>query len=360
MSDHLPRLVEVRRGSIVEARHQGSIVAVEPDGRIVARLGDESMTVSTRSCIKPIQAITVITSGAAERFNLSSREMAVICSSHEGEPMHTDTVARILARIGLDERALGCGPHRPYSEETAVRLEREGLPFTQLHNNCSGKHAGMLATAVHTGAPIENYLSTEHPVQRNIQSVLLRLAGLSRSVPVAIDGCSAPTFGVPLSSIALAFARLVNPWSAGDLKADPGPGQVLNPDEGAAAKWIIGAMTAHPEMVGGTRGRLDTDLMRATRGKLISKVGAEAVHAIGVLPGDRFPRGLGIALKIQDGAKRALHSAVIESLRQLGLLEDNELALLADYHHPEVKNHKNLIVGDIRPSFELPSTKRPI
>ncbi|MGH9826751.1 MAG: asparaginase, partial [Blastocatellia bacterium] len=344
-------------------RHQGSIVAVEPDGRIVARLGDESMTVSTRSCIKPIQAIPLVTSGAADRFNISSRELAVVCASHEGEPIHTDTVARILARIGLSESALLCGAHRPYSEETAVRIEREGRHFTQLHNNCSGKHSGMLATAVHTSTALEDYVSPDHPVQRNIQSLLCRIAGLTRSIPVATDGCSAPTFGVPLASLALAFSRLINPWTAGETKTqDPAgtPESVLGGDESLAAKWIVAAMTAHPEMVGGTRGRLDTDLMRAAKGKLISKIGAEAVHAVGVLPSARFPRGLGLAVKIQDGSKRALHSVVVEALKQLGVLEDDELAFLESYHHPELTNHRKIVVGEIRPVFELAYSKRTV
>ncbi|HKV41310.1 MAG TPA: asparaginase [Blastocatellia bacterium] len=361
MSEYLPGLVEVRRGSIVESRHHGSIVAVEPDGRLIARLGDESMVVSTRSAIKPIQAIGVVTTGAADRFNISSREMAVICSSHEGEAMHTQTVAHILVRLGLDEHSLMCGAHRPYSEETASRLDREGLPYSTLHNNCSGKHAGMLATAVHLGLSTTDYVSSEHPVQQGIVSLLGRISGFNRTITTAIDGCSAPTFGIPLISLALAFARLVNPWSGSTASGNRTPSEGshgfmpsgLGSDEAVAAKWIIAAMTAHPEMVGGTKGRLDTDLMRVSRGKLISKIGAESVHAIGVLPGERFPRGLGLAVKIEDGAKRGLTPVVIEALSQLGILEEREIVALAGYHAPQVENHRGIRVGEVRAVFDL-------
>ena len=157
MNNELPVLAEVRRGAIVESRHRGVIVALEPDGRVIACLGDDSLVTSTRSTIKPIQAIPIITSGAADHYGLTPREIAVACASHEGEPIHTETVTGMLARAGLDETALRCGAHAPYNAETARRLEQDGLPFTQLHNNCSGKHAGMLMTAVHRGLTLDDY-----------------------------------------------------------------------------------------------------------------------------------------------------------------------------------------------------------
>jgi L-asparaginase II len=343
-----PVLVEVRRGSIVEARHRGAIVAVEPGGHIVASIGDDELITSTRSAIKPIQAVPLVASGAADRFQLTSRELAVICASHSGEPMHTYTVAKILARIGLDERALRCGAHPPYSQEVALRLERDHVPASQLHNNCSGKHAGMLMAAVHRGLSIDDYILPDHPVQRAILSTLERMAGLTQAPPVAIDGCSAPTFGIPLRSLALAFARLVNPWAAYRAERPS-----VSPEEAEAAKRIVAAMTAHPEMVGGTSGRLDTDLCRVVRGKLIGKIGAEAVYAVGVLPQQEFPHGLGIAFKMEDGSRRALDPAVVETLSQLGLLSESELAELQAYHRPTITNHNKLVVGEIVPVFNL-------
>jgi L-asparaginase II len=339
MNESLPILAEVRRGLIVESRHRGAIIAVEPDGRVIAELGDGSLITSTRSTIKPIQAIPFITSGAADRYDVAERELAAACASHEGEPIHTETVTRMLERAGLDESALGCGAHAPYNQETARRLERDGLPFTQIHNNCSGKHAAMLMTAAHQGLAIQDYTSPDHPIQQEIISVMARLGDLDRELPTAIDGCSAPTFGVPLRSIAKAFARLVSPSS-------------VSSDIRQASSRLGRAMINHPEMVGGT-GRFDTDLLRASRGKLVCKVGAEAVYGIGVLPSNRFPRGLGIAIKMEDGSYRGLGPAVIETLAQLGVLEKGEQAELAVYHNPEIENRLSTKVGEVLPSFNL-------
>lgn len=339
MNDFLPVLAEVRRGSIAESRHRGAIIAVEPDGRVIAELGDGSLITSTRSTIKPIQAIPFITSGAADRYDAAERELAVACASHEGEPIHTETVTRMLERAGLDESALGCGAHAPYNQETARRLEREGLPFTQIHNNCSGKHAAMLMTAAHQGLAIEDYTSPDHPIQQEIISVMAQLGDLDNNLPVAIDGCSAPTFGVPLRSIAKAFARLANPSS-------------ISSDIGQAATRLVRAMINHPEVVGGTN-RFDTDLLKASRGKLVCKVGAEAVYGIGVLPSEKFPRGLGIAIKMEDGSYRGLGPTVVETLAQLGVLEKGEQAELAVYHHPAIENRRNTKAGEVLPAFNL-------
>jgi L-asparaginase II len=343
MTDQLPVLVEVRRGKTVESRHRGAIIAVEPDGTAIARLGESELITSTRSTIKPIQAIPFITTGAAGRFNTSSRELAVVCASHEGEPIHTETVAALLTRAGLDESALRCGPQVPYNNETARQLEREGRKATQLHNNCSGKHAAMVMTALHRGLPLGDYYKLEHPVQQAILGTFKTLADLTADVPTSIDGCSAPTFGVPLRSIALAFSRLVNPDSIG------GQGAPFS----SAARQIVSAMIEHPDMVGGTRGRFDTELLRAAGGKLICKIGAEAVYGIGVLPSELYPRGLGIAIKIEDGSYRGLGPAVVETLSQLRVLAGLELAALESFHKPAVENRQGLIVGEVAAVFEL-------
>src|SRR5947207_7023347 len=239
MENELPILVEVRRGAIVESRHRGAIVIAEPDGRVIKYLGDDGFVTSTRSTIKPIQAIPVITRGAAYHFSVDERELAVVCASHEGEPIHTETVAGMLERAGLDETALRCGAQIPFDVETAKKLEADGRPSTQLHNNCSGKHTGMVMTAVQRGLDANDYLSQENLVQREIIKVFAQMADLQENIPTAIDGCSAPTFGVPLRSLALAFARLVNPHAD-----DPMLTQ--------AARRIVTAMNKHPEMVGGT------------------------------------------------------------------------------------------------------------
>jgi L-asparaginase II len=340
MEHALPILAEVTRGPITEARHRGAITVVAPDGHTIAGLGNDGFITSTRSTIKPIQAIPFITSGAADSFNVSERELAVVCASHEGEKIHTEAVADLLARAGLDESALRCGPQLPYNQETAKELESSGEPFTQLHNNCSGKHAGMLMTAVVRGLSLDDYISIEHPVQREIVSTFASLAGLNQNLPTAIDGCSAPTFGVPLRSLAVAFARLVNPSE-------------LDPKTAGAARRIVDAMFKHPEMVGGTKGRFDTELLRAARGKLICKVGAEASYCVGVLPSAKFPRGIGIAVKMEDGSYRGLGPTVVEILHQLAILDDDEVSQLAAYHKPVIENRRGLNVGQVRSVFKL-------
>jgi L-asparaginase II len=343
MSEELPILVEVRRGPIVESRHRGAIVAVEPNGTVAFRLGDSGFMTSTRSTIKPFQAIPFITTGAADHFGISERELALTCSSHEGESFHVERVAGMLARAGLDESALRCGAHPPFSAEALRQLENEGQPSTQLHNNCSGKHTGMLLTAVYRNLELDDYYKPEHPIQQEIASLLTRVMDLYGELPTAIDGCSAPTFGVPLRSLALAFARLVNPDSAS-----------FSPEVSAASTRIVRAMIAHPEMVGGTK-RFDSDLLRAGRGKLVCKIGAEAVYGIGVLPCELYPQGLGIALKIEDGSQRGLGPVVVETLAQLGVLTESEQAELVGYHRPVFENRRGVTVGEARAIFDLRS-----
>ena len=320
-------------------------MVVEPDGRVITRLGGGEFATSTRSTIKPIQAIPLITSGAADRFALTPRELAVCCASHQGEPIHTETVVRMLDRIGLSESALMCGPQEPYSEQVARQLDREGRAPSQLHNNCSGKHTGMLATAVHRGLSLDDYVAPAHPIQRAIVGVFARLAGLDDNLPTAIDGCSAPTLGVPLISIAIAFARLANQTDA----------EGIDIETAEASKRLVTAMIAHPEMVGGTQGRFDTDLLRASHGKLVCKVGAEAVYSVGVLPCERYPRGLGIAIKVEDGSYRGMSPAVIETLAQLSVLDEAEIEELVSYHRPKIDNRRGVAVGEIRTAFTLKS-----
>jgi L-asparaginase II len=347
MSNELPVLVEVRRGAIVESRHRGAIVLADPEGKVLLQIGDARLSTSTRSTIKPIQALPIITSGAADHFNLTNRELAAASASHEGEHIHTETAAAMLARAGLDETALRCGAHAPYSVDAARQLERDGLPFNQLHNNCSGKHAGMLLTAVHRGLSIEDYFLPEHPIQREIIKTLARLGDLAQDLPTAIDGCSAPTFGVPLDSLAIAFARLVNATSETETAI------ALDSDLAQAAKRVVSAMIEYPEMIGGTKERFDTDLLRAARGKLICKVGAEAVYSVGVLPCDKFPRGLGLSFKMEDGSYRGLAPTVVETLAQLGVLDEMEVTQLASYHRPIIDNRRGLHVGEVRTIFEI-------
>lgn len=336
-------LVEVRRGAITESRHRGHVAAVEPDGNLVASLGSPKAITFLRSSAKPLQALPLLVSGAAERFGFSAEEIALACASHNGEPIHTKIVASMLEKIGLGPDALRCGTHEPYGLEAAAVLRaRNELPNV-LHNNCSGKHAGMLAAALQLGAPIENYESPENPVQIAIAKAVSQFTDVPvEDFAVATDGCAAPIFGVSVRAMALAYARLISPPSNFD-KATR-----------AACERIVRVMTTYPELIGGTSDRLDTEVMRAARGRVVSKVGAEGVYTAGILPCERWPNGLGLALKIEDGDdKRARPTVVIESLRQLDILNDEALEALSRYAFFPVQNRRGDLTGEIRASFEL-------
>lgn len=336
-------LVEIWRGSIVESRHRGHVAAVDGDGRPIARLGEPETVTYLRSSAKPHQAIPLVASGAADRFGLTPPEIAVACGSHSGEAVHEATAAAMLRKIGLDESALRCGTHEPFDRETALEMRRRNEPPRVLQNNCSGKHTGMLALALHLGAAVETYDHPDNPVQQLILETVARFSGLSvEEVARGTDGCGVPVFGMPISAMALMYARLVAP----DCGLDEG--------SGTACARIVAAMTGSPEMVGGTRDRLDTEMMRATAGRVISKIGAEGVYTVAVLPSMRWPRGLGLALKIEDGEdRRARPTVVIESLRQLGALDPEALEALRPYSGFPIRNHRGDHVGEVRANFEL-------
>jgi L-asparaginase II len=342
--DPPPALVEVTRGSMVESRHRGFIAVVDASGAIVASLGNIGTPACFRSAAKPFQTIPIIASGAAAHYGFTPRELAVIAGSHSGESAHLETVLSILNKIALGESALKCGAHMPFDDASTKRLRAESREPRALHNNCSGKHAGMLAFAKHIGEPLENYIDPDHPIQRRILSTLARFADAPvDEIEVAIDGCGAPVFGLSVGAMARSYARL-----AGARHAE------IEPELADAADAVARAMIEHPEMVGGTRDRLDTDLMLVAKGEIISKVGAEGTQLLGVKPNERYPKGLGIAIKIEDGdIRRARDPVVIETLRQLGLLDEAQLGALARYAHSTVFNHREIEVGAVRTCFKL-------
>jgi L-asparaginase II len=336
-------LVEVKRGSITESRHRGHIVVVEPDGRIVAQLGAPENVTFLRSSAKPFQALPLLVSGAADRFCFTDKEVALACASHNGEPIHTELAASMLRKIDLGPEALKCGIHEPYSLEVANELRSRGEQANVLHNNCSGKHAGMLALAKHLGAPIETYNLAENPVQKAIAEAVSQFSDVAvTDMAVGIDGCAVPVFGITVKAMALAYARLVAPPATFDQATRD------------ACQRIVRGMSAYPELIGGTTDRLDTEIMRAAPGRLISKVGAEGVYTAGIKPSEKWPQGLGLALKIEDGDdKRARPTVVIESLRQLGVLHDESLEAVARYAFFPVQNRRGDVVGEISASFQL-------
>jgi L-asparaginase II len=346
MSNQIPipePLVEIRRGAITESRHRGHIVVVEPDAKIVAHLGAPENVTFLRSSAKPFQAIPLLVSGAADHFDFTDEEVALACGSHNGEPVHTEIAARMLEKIGLGVEALKCGVHEPYSQRAAADLRARGELPNALHNNCSGKHAGMLAVAKHLGAPIETYDLPENPVQLAIGRVVEQFSGIPmEDLAVGIDGCGVPVFGITIKAMAVAFARLIKP-----------PEEFDQPTKDASAR-IIKVMMTFPELIGGTHDRLDTEIMKAAPGKIVSKVGAEGVYTAGIVPQEKWPNGLGIALKIEDGDDhRARPTVVIEALRQLGVLHDESLEAVARYAFFPVKNRRGDVVGEIRASFAL-------
>ena len=337
-------LVEVRRGGITESRHRGHVIAIEPDGNVVAYLGAPQITVTfLRSSAKPFQALPLLVSGAADRFDFTDREVALACASHDGEPIHTEIVTSMLEKIGLGPEALKCGVHEPYGAVAARQLRERGEAPNVLHNNCSGKHAGMLALALHLGAPTETYIRPEHPVQIAIGKTIAQFTGVPvEDLAVAVDGCAVPVFGMTVKAMALAYTRLISPPAEfGDATR-------------RACERIVRVMSAYPELIGGTSDRLDTEIMRAAPGRLISKVGADGVYTAGINPCEEWPRGLGLALKIEDGDDRlARPPVVVESLRQLGVLKDESLEAVAKYAFFPVLNRPGDVVGEIRAEFEL-------
>jgi L-asparaginase II len=280
-----------------------------------------------------------LTSGAAERFGFLENEIALACGSHSGEKYHVETSRKMLARIGLSEADLKCGAHLPFDEECAEEILRGGEKPTQLHNNCSGKHAAMLAVAKHSGADLKTYEHAENPVQREILKVVSKFTGVSENeIKLGIDGCAAPNFAVSVAAMARSFARLVFPPADFDAETRE------------ACRRIVSAMISYPEMIGGRR-RLDTLLMLEAKRGLISKIGADGVYVAGVLPSPRWKNGLGIAFKIEDGEdKRARPVVAIELFRQLGIFTAKALEDLSPL---PVKNRRGDTVGRVEASFKI-------
>lgn len=325
-----PILVEVTRGHLVESVHRGAIAIADAGGALRFALGDVETPTYPRSSLKPVQALPLVESGAADAFDLGDEEIALACASHSGEPMHTTRVAAWLSRIGCSERDLACGPHPPRHEPTWEAMIRAGERPTRLHNNCSGKHAGFLTLARHWGIATEGYERIDHPVQQAIASALSELSG-AHDLPWGVDGCAAPNFALPLTAFARALAKLADPSAFASPRKE-------------APSRIVHAMMAHPELVSGTD-RACAILMHACKGVAV-KTGAEGFYAA-MIPA----RGLGIALKIDDGAGRAAETTIAALLDRLGVLGDDKRA--REILRAPVTNTRGAIVGERRPASAL-------
>jgi len=330
-----PVLVEVTRGNLVESRHRGAVAVVDHDGATVLALGDVAAPVFPRSAVKALQALVLVESGGAERYGLGDEELALACASHGGEPAHVAGAERMLRAAGLDVAALACGAHWPLHQASAQALARAGGTATALHNNCSGKHAGFLCAACAMAAPTTGYVEAQHPVQREVKAVLEDLSG--SAIPDerrAIDGCSVPTWALPLAALARAFARL-------------GTGQGLGPQRAAAAQRLRAACAAKPWFVAGT-GRFCTDIMGHFGARAFVKTGAEGVFC-GALP----ELGYGIAIKCDDGQGRAAEAITAALIARLLPLDGGDKEFLARFVRPVVRNWKGTAIGGIRPAEAL-------
>lgn len=327
-----PILIEATRGRLVESSHRGAVAVVDAEGRVLLALGDVARPIYPRSAVKALQAIPLVESGAADAFGLDQAELAVACASHSGDAVHVAAVRSLLAKAGLDESQLACGAHWPISERATQELLRAGKGPQAIHNNCSGQHAGMLATAVHRGLDPGGYEQPEHGVQEEIRRILSESCGIALGrQDMGIDGCSVPSFALPLTALATGFARL-------------GSGRGFARTRGEAARRLMRACFAAPELVAG-EDRFDTIVMRRLGPAAFVKGGAEGVHCAS-LPALE----IGIAAKVDDGAKRGTEMVLAHLLSKLIAGADQSLAGTLD---GEIRNWRGVRVGKLRPSPEF-------
>jgi len=323
-----PVLVRVWRADSVESQHRGSWVLSDTTGQVLDGAGHLAHPTFLRSSTKSLQALPLFESGAADKLHFSDAEVVLAIASHDAEEAHTRVVAALLARLGLGVEHLRCGSEVPGNTDARFHLRASGGEPTALHNNCSGKHAGFLALAQHLGDPLDRYLDPESRTQRAVRAAVLEMTGVDESeLSMAIDGCSAPTFRLPLKGLATAFARVATPDG-------------LAPERRAACERMLGAVKRHPNLIAGSSKRICTDIARASGGRLFPKIGAEAVYAVGLAGGDRA-----IAVKIDDGGLRALHALVIELLGRFEFVSNAELRQLETWRGTPIRNHAGQHVG---------------
>jgi len=337
-----PVLAVATRSGHVESWHRGA-VAVCHDGETVLALGDVDRPVFARSAVKPLQALPFLERGLAERLGLSDGELAVMCASHDGTPAHTDAVRSLLARGGLDPSQLGCGPHAPFDPASRRELLQRGDEPDRVHNNCSGKHGGFLHLARACGDDLARYLAPDSRCQQEVQAAVAAMTGCA-DLGVGLDGCGAPTFRLPLAALARAFCRLANPVG-------------LPPVRAAACHTILGAVGREPALLAGER-RFCTALVRTWPGRSFAKNGAEGVYALALAPAagrPRWPGGLGIAIKIDDGTERGYQPVLVDLLLRLGVFADGAVPpALQPFHRQPIDNTQRLRVGHVESVCEWP------
>lgn len=327
-------LLHYTRGKFVENIHRGDAVAVSVDGKILDSVGCGTLPMFWRSAAKPFQLLHFVKLGGVEKYNLTQAELAILASSHSGEQMHVDTVNSILAKIGLDYSVLQCGSARPMNGKMFKQLVQQGEKPSALHNPCSGKHSAIIALCQLLDIPVEGYTSTQHEAQKIIHGIVAMAAGVDPiELEVGIDGCGVPVFYLPIDRMAYAYARLIC--------AEQGNwGEYTE-----AAIKIRDAMLAHPEMVSGT-GRIDQELVVLTKGRILAKIGADAVYCMA-----SKEKQAGITFKIEDGSFGAVNPTVIAMLKHFDFITDEEYTQLIAKYPPVLKNHRGDIIGEIKAVF---------
>jgi L-asparaginase II len=330
-------LVETYRGGTLENVHFGAVAVCDAQGRVIASAGDAHWRTFTRSTLKALQALSFMQAGGPAKLGFTPQNIALMCASHSGEPMHVEQVQSMLDKADVSYKRLQCGCHVPYYVDQGVG-PAPGHIDERMHN-CSGKHSGFLAHCVLSGWPLETYLEPSHPLQQAVRSHIARATGLEESqMKMGIDGCSAPNYAMPLSALARAYARLA--------------GGARDPEFGQSFAQLADAMKTYPELVSGT-GRSDLAFMRAGRGDWVTKVGAEGVQVFA-----SAGRGEAFALKIADGSKLAMAAATVEVLDQLGWLDDAQREELKPWRGEEILSVRGAKVGERKPAFRLAASSR--
>lgn len=328
-------IAKTYRGDIVDLTHIGHIAAVDHTGKILYHYGDPERITFARSSAKPIQAIPILESGVIEEYGITEKEIAIFCASHSGESFHVETVRSVLKKAGLNESYLQCGSHYPIASYAAEELRKKGLKPENIHCNCSGKHTGMLVTTKYYGDDLNTYYKPGHPTQKRILKTIAEVCEYDEDkILIGTDGCGVPVHALPLHKFAQGYAKLSKP-------------EVFDSKREKVVRTITNAMTKYPEMVGGTD-RICTDLMKICGDRLFAKSGAAAYYAVGLKD-----KGIGITVKIEDGNSDIVPAVVLEVLKQLDVITEDELNKLERYYILKSINHKKEVVGETKIDFKL-------
>ncbi|MEG1151538.1 MAG: asparaginase [Oscillospiraceae bacterium] len=328
-------LVKTYRGELLDLFTTGSVAVVDYEGKLLYSAGDPEQVAYARSSAKLMQAMVPVTMGVADEYNWTEQEVAQICASHSGEQIHIDTVRSILKKSGLDESYLQCGAHFPFKADVTIEMRKNGIEPTDIHNNCSGKHAGMLATVKFLNEDLSTYYKVEHPHQKRIVKMISEICSYPESsIVIGLDGCGVPVHALPLDKFAFGMARMAKPESLGEKLAP-------------SAKRIVEAVMHYPVNVSGSD-RIDNMIMQKYPGRIAVKVGANG-YFVASIP----EMGVGVALKVDDGKGQSSDIVLLETLYQIGFIPQEDLEFFSEKHRPVVYNHKKELAGRSEACFTL-------